>query len=158
MSKRLIALTSLVMILMLGSVVSTAHADGYGKSKGCYYKQKSSCKVLKKAKFMLHNQEELGLSDEQVKQIKDLKVKAKKEVIRKKAEIEILAIDIKAGMWADVIDANAINGLIDMKYELKKQKAKSLLSSYVELKNILTAEQKKTLKALFRKCKKACSK
>ena len=105
-------------------------------------------KFYHKVMGVIKNQEELGLSDEQVKKLKDLKLSTKKEVIRKKAEIDILAIDIKAAMWEDSIDVNAVNVLIDKKYELKKEKAKALVAACVALKSILTDEQQKKLKSL----------
>ena len=38
--------------------------------------------------------------------------------------------------------------------ELKKEKAKYLIKTYVELKSILTEEQKQSLKAIWRICAK----
>ena len=85
--------------------------------------------------------------------IKTLKVEAKKELIRKNAEIKLLEIDIKSAMYADNIDVEAIGKLIDAKYDLKKEKAKNTINKYVELKGILTPEQKDTLKGLKKQCK-----
>ena len=57
-------------------------------------------------------------------------------------------------MWQNAIDTEAIDALIDKKYEIKKEKAKSMVGAYAELKGILTAEQKDKLKELYKKCKK----
>ncbi|MFC1620815.1 Spy/CpxP family protein refolding chaperone [Candidatus Omnitrophota bacterium] len=112
-----------------------------------------SQKFYKKAMMIIKSQEELGLSDEQVEKIKDLKISTKKDLIRKKADIDILALDIKAGMWEDTIDLNAVNVLIDKKYEIKKEKAKVLVAARAVLKSTLTADQNKQLKTLCRKGK-----
>ncbi len=83
-----------------------------------------------------------------------IKIDIKKDLIQRKAKIDLIVVDIKAQMWEDKINTKAINKLIDQKYELKKAKAKSLLQAYVSLKKILTDEQKERLKELFKACKK----
>ena len=110
--------------------------------------------MFNKAHFLFKNKEELELTDKQVEEIKDLKISTKKDLIRKKAEIEILALDIKAQMYGDAIDTKAINELIDKKYELKKAKTKSLVEAYAALKKVLTKDQKKKIKELYKKCEK----
>ena len=55
-------------------------------------------------------------------------------------------MDIKEAMWSDNLDLEAINTLIDKKYDLKKAKAKSSIADYAELKGILTEEQKAKMK------------
>ncbi|NQV03860.1 MAG: hypothetical protein HQ532_00015, partial [Candidatus Omnitrophica bacterium] len=72
----------------------------------------------------------------------------------KKAEIDLIAIDIKAALWEDTIDLGSVNTLIDRKYELKKQKTKALVAAYAALKGMLTKEQIKNLKGLCKKGKK----
>ena len=130
------------------------HQYAYDCKKTKGHKKDFGGKVFHKAHFLLKSKEELGLSDKQVKKIKDLKLEAKKDLITKKAEIEVLALDIKAKMHEEKIDTKAINKLIDKKYELKKAKSKSLVGAYAALKNVLTKEQKKKLKGLYKKCKK----
>jgi len=153
MKKKLIVVIAfLFLTLSVSAVVPDAYAShkdkegGYHKGKSCHAGYGS--KVYKKASFVLSNREELGLSDEQVQKIKDLKVKSKKDMIKKKAEIDVLAVDIKAHMYQDPIDINAVNKLIDRKYDLKKEKAKASLKACADLKNILTEEQKTKLKSL----------
>ena len=98
--------------------------------------------------------EDLGLSDDQIAKIKALKLDVKKELIQQNADIDIPGIDIKAEMYADTIDVDAINKLISKKYDLKKAKAQYLVTKYAQLKNILTAEQKDKLKDIWKQCKK----
>ena len=63
-------------------------------------------------------------------------------------------MDIKGNMQGDRIDIKATNKLIDRKYDLKKEKAKSLVSACAGLKSILTKEQTGKMKDLWKKCKK----
>ena len=151
MYKRLIVL---VFVVSLALMASYAYAEGEGRWKAKGHHWDFEKKVVHKAMLLIKNQEELGLTDEQVKKIKDLKIATKKDVIKKKADIEILGLDIKAALWEDTVDLNAINDLIDKKYDLKKEKTKSLVAAYVELKGVLTEEQKAKLKDLCKKDKK----
>ena len=151
MYKRLIVLVLVVSLALMASY-AYAEGEGYGKTKGHHWDFEE--KVFHKAMLLIKNQEELGLTDEQIKKVKDLKIATKKGVIKKKADIEILSLDIKAALWEDVVDLNALNALIDTKYELKKEKTKSLVAAYVELKGVLTEEQKAKLKDLCKKDKK----
>jgi len=106
-------------------------------------------KFLWKAGFLLAHEEEIGLTEEQVATIEQLKMDVKKSSIRKDAEIDILALDIKSALKADDASLEAINQLVDQKYELKKAKAKDAIAASLQLKNLLTEEQKAKKKALY---------
>ena len=60
-----------------------------------------------------------------------------------------MAIDIMAKLKEHPIDLEAVNKLIDQKYEMKKAQIKSLVASYAKLKSILTEDQIKILKTLW---------
>jgi len=140
------------VLVCFGLLAANVYAEaGHGKAKcGKWDFEK---KFSHKAGWILKSQEDLGLSDEQVKKIKDLKYETQKDLIRKKAEIEIIAIDIKAKLHEDTIDAASINSLIDKKYDLKKEKAKALVGAYIALKDTFTEEQKAKLKDLWKSCR-----
>lgn len=144
-------------VCVLACLIVVPEAQAAGKGKYWCESEKYSSKGLdemlfKKCHFILMNKEELGLSEEQVDKVVALKTKAKKDNIMKEAEIEALAIDVKAELWKDEIDLNAVNKLIDTKYDLKKQNAKNLVASYAELKKILSESQMDKLKELWKKC------
>ena len=149
---------TIVLAFALLFVFSTevCFAQGCGgckQSKGGYAEGKD--KVQMKAIKLLKFKDELGLSDDQVEKIKELRLKAKKESVKQAAEIEIIALDIKAMLGKDPIDTTAINALIDQKYELKKAKAKSSIAALADLKSVLTAAQMDKLKELYQKHGKA---
>ena len=148
MNKKIMVTMTVIFVLMFGVVTLEAHAKT--KGHGWNLEKKFSCKTH----LILKNTEELGLSDKQVEEIKDLKIATKKDLIRKSAEIDIAALEIKAKMWADPMDTDAINKLVDKKYDLKKEKTKSLIAAYATLKGTLTDGQKTKLKEVFKKCKK----
>ncbi len=136
--------------LVFGVVAFNACAE-HGKDKKGGYDRCGKDKTHDKAHFFLKNKEELGLTDEQVKEIKDLKIAAKKAKIANKAEIASLDVDIKAKMWESPMDTAATDELIDRKYELKKEKAKASIRTHARLRNILTEEQKQKMKGLRKK-------
>ena len=148
MGKRFIVIALLVCFTFLTTQVYAEQGNmkgGHGDMESKFYKQ---------AMLIIANQEELGLSDAEVKKIKGLKIATKKDLITKKAEIDLIAIDIKAALWEDTIDLGSVNTLIDRKYELKKQKTKSIVAACAALKGMLTKEQIKDLKGLCKKGKK----
>ena len=142
------------VVMILALVFSVSQSFAFDHSKGKMHAEGLDSKFFSKAHFIIQNQEELKLSDEQVGKIKDLKLSTKRGLIKIDAEIELIALDIKAQLMQDSIDTEAINALIDQKYELKKIKTKSLIASYAALKNSLSAEQKKALKKLKKMCNK----
>lgn len=150
--KTVIVALFLAVTLMLSVTAFEAWAFGEGKTKERYgeFEKKFFCK----AHMILKNQDELGLSDKQVEEIKSLKIETKKDLIRKNAELNIIALDIKSAMCGKQINTGAINKLIDKKYDLKKEKEKASIGAYATVKGILTSEQKDKLKDLWKKCKK----
>lgn len=160
MNKKLVSAAVLALILVFSVTMADAYTSGHGKSKkGYHYKSEKhkddlESKFYRKAMLVYKKRDELGLSEKQAKSVKSLKLEAKKDLIRKKAEIEIIALDIKAKLWEDEVDAAGVNKLIDRKYELKKEKAKALVGAYATLKDMLSAKQKEKLKELYKECKK----
>jgi hypothetical protein len=143
---------ALLMILVAALCTTTCYAD-YGSK---YCKKTESYdglegKLFYKAHFILNNEEELGLSEKQVDQIRKLKTDTKKDLINKKAQIDLIGVDIKTQMWEDPMDLDAMNELVEHKYMIKEAKTKALLSAYAQLKGILTEDQKATLKKLWLK-------
>ncbi len=121
-----------------------------GGRKSCDSKKGLEHKILGKIHFVLQNEDELKLTAEQKYDLKELKKNVKRQLIQSKAAIDLLTLDIKDGLWNDPIDVDTLNGLVDQKYELKKQKSKELVQAYANFKRILTADQKAELKKLYK--------
>ncbi len=117
------------------------HASGYGKKgfKGKFYK---------KIKLIIKKSDELGISDEQLKQVKRLKSETKKSLIKQEADLESIKVDFDDEMEKENLDKNTINRLIDKKYEIKKNKAKTIIAALSDLDEILKKDQKEKLKDL----------
>jgi hypothetical protein len=140
---------SLVAFFVI-AVPVLAYSDTHCDCKKMKHKAKMEEKVFKKLHVIMKNKDELKLSENQITEIRKLKVDAKKDLIRKKAEIDLISVDIKSKLWDETIDVSRINKLVDQKYDLKKEKTKSLIAAYAELKKILSKEQKEMLKGLMR--------
>lgn len=138
----------ILVLLMCLSFVSYTYADGK-------YKKELDSKLYEKAHLILTNEEELGLSDAQVEKIKELKITTKKDIITKDASIDIIAVDIKAEMWKDPVNVDKINKLIDKKYDIKKEKTKTIVKACADIKDVLTKDQKAKLKGICKKEKMA---
>ncbi|MGB2661750.1 MAG: hypothetical protein WBD04_05145 [Candidatus Omnitrophota bacterium] len=152
MNRKFVVFPLIVLFLIFSCVPQIAQADS-DKTKGGYHKGLDE-KVFYKAKIMLKNQDELELSDKQIDKIKGLKVAAKKELIMRNAEIELIKVDLQAKLYEDKVDVPGMNKLIDEKYKLKNAKAKYLVKTYADLKNVLTEKQMKEFKTLCHKAYK----
>lgn len=153
MKTKIIAAVLILFVAFSG----ISYADAGNKCKSCGDKKEFSMKdkFFEKIKFVHKNQEALEITDDQLAKIKDLKIKTKKELIRKHADIEVIKIDIISFLYQEKINVDAINKLIDKKYDIKKEKAKLLVSSLADLKGILTKDQCAKLKQCYKnKCGK----
>ena len=110
-------------------------------------------KFSHKAQLILENSTELGLSEDQIMKVKALKTSVKKSMIKSKADIDVLAIDIEEALKKDEIDVNSVNALIEKKYSLKGQEAKAMAGAYAELKMVLSKDQMKKLHEIWDKKK-----
>ncbi|MDP8213050.1 MAG: Spy/CpxP family protein refolding chaperone [Candidatus Zapsychrus exili] len=134
----------IAILLVVGFASSVVFAEGHGK-KSMENMFEKKIKIIFKAK------EELGITDDQMEQIKAIKMDVKKEIIMKQADIDVAALDIKAEMYKDKVDLKSVNKIIDKKYDAKKSKAKATVAACVKLKGILTEEQKSKLKEMKKK-------
>ena len=100
------------------------------------------------AHSILENHEELGLTDENVKKVRELKIGTKKSLIRNTAEAELITVDIIASLYTDKPDLVEINKLIDKKFDIKKAGMKKLIAAFVGIKKLLSKEQMKQMKAM----------
>lgn len=159
MKKKIITAVAAGIFLLGSALSSLVYAQGCGPGGGeGHCKQNRGPKIETKLFSSLHaalsNKDELGLSDEQNRQIKNLKIALKKDLIKRTAEIEILDVDFNAALWEDTINKDNVYQLIEQKYDLKKQKTKVLVDAYATLKTILSTEQKAKLTNLQRQCRK----
>jgi Spy/CpxP family protein refolding chaperone len=112
--------------------------------------------AAKKLKMLVRHSKELGLTDEQVEKIADIKRDLKKDRITLKAQIKVLDVDIRALAKRDTIEVDKIRPLIEKKYEAKKELTMKDIAALADAKGLLTAEQIKKAKELGREKRHAC--
>ncbi len=150
MSRFTIAVVALAFSWGLTSSQTFA-CSGKGRECSSKHDQPLDKKFMKKMHMIFIYQDELGVTDEQLAQLKKIKIATKKSLIEKQAAIDVLKVDIRSSLHNPEIDLSAINKLIDKKYEIKKAKSKQVVASIAELKKILTKDQLKQLKAMMYK-------
>ena len=106
-------------------------------------------KLMKKAGFFLENQKEIGLSEDQVTQIKAIKMEAKRGYIRAGADMEIFELDLKEKLSDPVLDTDSVNAMIDQASAGMASGAKASIASYVKLKAVLSPEQMAKAKEIW---------
>ena len=140
---------ALLIVVLSCFLVTTTYAESDKKSS--HHKFGLDTMLFHKIHAALKNQEDLGITDEQIEKIKTLKIELKKDLIKRNAEIDLVKVDIKSELWKDPIDKERVYKLIDQKYKQKKEKAKALIDACDMFRKILTDDQKKKLKSMHSK-------
>lgn len=105
---------TIALIAALGLMQSIALADKKASyDHGKTHKKSTEDKFFKKVKMIYLYQDELNVTDKQLDQITALKITLKKDLITKKAEVDVIKVDIKSLLYEDEIDVRAVNKLID---------------------------------------------
>ncbi len=124
----------------------------HGRGEG-HEKEKYACpivdKLMRKGHFYLENQEALGLSEEQVAQIKQIKLEAKKDYIRQMGEFQIARLEMGYQLSQTNPDTKGVNDLIDQQAASMAQGAKASVAELLKLKSVLTEEQRVKAKELL---------
>jgi len=118
-------------------------------------------KLKKKVTMLWTNQDALEITDDQMAKIKDIKHAAIKELIRLKADKDVVMVDLKSAMWEESMDLGAVNKLIDTKYAAKKKSSKTFVKAINDIQKVLTDKQRAAWKAMAiaqKMGKSSCSK
>jgi hypothetical protein len=176
--KKLMLLMSGLMIaaLAFSPITYAGHGGGHGCSKGqcamgghskcCKGGESSGCckggestgcpladKFFDKAHFFLDNWEEIGLSEDQVKTIKMMKMDVKKQMVKAKADMEIMMIDMKVKLMEPKVNVEGINAMIDQGSAAWSAGAKQTVQAYAKLKAVLSEDQMAKAKSIWMKKK-----
>jgi len=108
-------------------------------------------KLKKKVKALWAHKDVLGVNEDQLAKIKDIKHKAIKELIQLNADKEIVMVDLESAMRGDLIDIAVINKLIDAKYTAKNKTAKTYVKAISDIQKVLSKEQRALWKEMCAK-------
>ncbi len=134
----LTAVAALSLTVLPGTLAEAGH-----KCKKCDTAQKSKIDKLKgKAKMLWLHKDELGLTKEQMSQLKEIKHSAIKDIIRLQADVDVAKVDIDGEMWSEQIDTAKVNRLIDTKYGAKTNIAKTYVKALADMQKVLSEEQR----------------
>jgi len=99
--------------------------------------------------LMLQNADKLGLSDEQIKKLYEIKRKYSKDIIKQDAEMKMDEIDLGALLRESEINLSEVKEALKKVENTKTQIRYLRITAFVEARKILTDEQKKSLKKLM---------
>ena len=161
MMKKMMFLLVLGTAVFLSSTASAHFWNGKCKGKECPLKTEKECcqcpitdKFMKKAHFLLEQKSEVGLTDDQVKTIKELKLQMEKDSIRQSADKKTFMLDLQSKLSEDKVDIEGANTLIDQNFAAASAAAKSNLATYAKLKSLLNPDQIKKMKTLHEQMEK----
>ncbi len=139
----------LAVIFLLAS--ADCFADHGGRGHGGFPGLEE--KYFWKSKFLLKNQEELGLSEEQTQKLSAGKFDLKRALIETQAQKDLAMLDIERELHSDKPNREKINAAIDKKIEAERLASRAFAEGLVNIQNILTPEQAGKTKELHRKGK-----
>lgn len=103
---------------------------------------------FKKIHVLMMHQEELKIDDEQMTSLMNIKYAVKKAKIQANAQKELVMLDIYQELHNDSPDLDQLYSLLDQKMEASKTLSRALLKGIVDIKNILSDDQRKEMKKL----------
>jgi len=104
---------------------------------------------MTKAHFYLENQKEIGLSEDQVNSIKELKLERKIAYVRQMSEQQVFILDVTHKLSQPKVDVEGIGAMIDQQIVPMAASAKETVAAYAKLKSILSEEQRAKAKELW---------
>lgn len=140
MKKKALLLGLIFMLSMSGMAFANHKGDhGFSLEGKCYMK----------LGFLMRYAKQLKLTDEQLQTIKDKKFEIMRQDIQLDSQIALVALDIQKQLMADVPNQTQIDTLIDSKVELKRTLMKAFAKTIVDVKTLLTPEQRAQFKELM---------
>ncbi len=151
-----------VILLLMVFVAGTSHADKRGGFKGekvmCWEGESMRGHMGHRPGGMIGAERriwralaDLGLDEKQKEAIKDIRTSAKKNAIRKIAEIRIARIELVEILDKDPVDMGAVEAKIKQMESLKTDLHMSRIKAMEEIKAKLTPEQRQKFKEDLRK-------
>ncbi|MHB8883183.1 MAG: Spy/CpxP family protein refolding chaperone [Thermodesulfovibrionales bacterium] len=141
MKKLLMVFVAVIMVAGM-SVASDAmmkkgrggHERGMGKGPGA-----GMCGE----QMMMEKFKELGLDDKQKETVKAIKLRMKKDTIKRNSDIEVAKIELQEIVGKDVVDLAAAEAKVKQLHALKAEMKIAHIKAREEVKATLTPEQRK---------------
>ena len=91
----------------------------------------------------------LGLDDKQKDALKALRSKTMKDMVKKRADMQIAGIELKDLLDKDPVEMKAVEALLKKKESLKTEMTLAHIRAREEMKALLTPDQRKRLKEMM---------
>ena len=89
---------------------------------------------------------DLGLDEKQTEALKVIRSKTVKDMLKKKADKQIAALELKDLLDKDTVDMKAVESLVKKKASLGSEMMIAHIKAHEEMKSVLTPDQRKKLK------------
>ena len=130
------ARTVMVMLFVVGLVFSAGNSNAFGpKGQGGHEAIKAGPQIMAN----------LDLTADQVKQLKEERIKNQKQMIKLRAELETLQVDLRSEAGKDEPNLSRIDILARQIGELRGKMIAARTKSVIYLRSILTPEQKRKM-------------
>ncbi len=141
--------TALVALIAL-PVVGIADHGGFGKQRGHDrgMHQKRGAKSGAGIERLIRNAESIGLSEQQVEQLRSLQVDHRVEAIDRRAELAKAKVQLRSLMRDDESVRDDVMSAIDRVTELHGNLAKMGYDHRISVREVLTDEQRETIRDL----------
>ena len=154
----LIALSAAAVMFSIAWVNygNTCGGRGYGDSwkggcgKGGFLG--NLCASLPSPCGLLCQKDDLGLSDDQVAKLKELKSSSKKDKIKKIADLKIKKIELLELLDEKSVDKNAVEAMLDDMGKMGVRIAKDCINTRLTTRELLTDEQLKKWESIKKPC------
>ena len=130
------ARTVMVMLFVMGLVFSAGNSNAFGPEG------QGGPEAIKAGPQIMAN---LDLTADQVKQLKEERIKKQKQMIKLRAELETLLVDLRSEASKDEADLSRVEILANHIGELRGKMTAARIKSVIYLRSILTPEQKRKM-------------
>ena len=127
------------------------HKKGHGDHGSGSMHERAHQKAMKFFKHMLKNKDAMSLTDEQVQQLRDLKINYKKDRIRMKADVDIAEIDLHVLLWDDKAKLADIEAQMNTVHGLMTKLHMASIKAKRDGKAVLTDEQRSRMNKVHKR-------
>lgn len=127
------------------------HKKGHGDHGSGDMHDRDHQKAMKFFKHMLKNKDAMSLTDEQVQQLRDLKINYKKDRIRMTADVDIAEVDLHVLLWDDKAKLADIKAQMNTVHGLMTKLHMTSIKAKRDGKAVLTDEQRSRMDKMHKR-------
>lgn len=136
---------------MHSSGAGMGHKKGHGDHGSGSMHERDHQAVMKFFKHILKNKDAMSLTDEQVQQLRDLKINYKKDRIRMKADVDIAEVDLHVLLWDDKAKLADIEAQMNTVHGLMTKLHMASIKAKRDGKAVLTDEQRSRMDKMHKR-------